>query len=46
MTSLRSFLYTLARILGDVNAIRRGTIHKRIANRVIGRKAVSRMWMR
>jgi len=34
---MRSFLYLLARFLGDVNAVRRGTVGKRIARRVAGR---------
>lgn len=37
MNSFRSFLYLLARILGDVNAIKKGTIGKRVANKIIGR---------
>jgi hypothetical protein len=38
--SLRSWLYALARFMGDVNAIRRGP--SRIVRR-LGRKAVGRM---
>lgn len=34
---MRSFLYMLARLLGDVNAVRRGKVGKRIANKIIGR---------
>ena len=34
---IRSLLYKTARILGDINAVKRGTIKKRIANRVIGK---------
>lgn len=33
----RSFLYWLARLLGDVNAVRRGRIGQRIARRLAGR---------
>lgn len=33
----RRFLYSLARFLGDYQAIRRGRVGKRIANRAIGR---------
>ncbi len=33
----RSFLYTLAKLLGDVNAVRRGRIGRRIGRRVAGR---------
>ena len=34
---VRSFLYWIARFLGDFNAVRRGTISKRLARRVAGR---------
>ncbi len=33
----RSFLYTFARLLGDVNAIRRHQVGRRIRRRVVGR---------
>lgn len=33
----RSFLYGLARLLGDVTAIKRGKIGERIGRRVTGR---------
>lgn len=33
----RSFLYTLAKYLGDLNAISRGKIGKRIARRMAGK---------
>ena len=33
----RSFLYTLAKYLGDLNAIARGKIGKRIARRMAGK---------
>lgn len=33
----RSFLYTLAKLLGDVNAVRRGRVGRRIGRRVAGR---------
>ncbi len=35
--SLRSSLYKLARILGDVNAVKRGTVGRRLGRRVAGR---------
>jgi hypothetical protein len=35
--TFRSFLYTLARFLGDVNAVRRGRVGQRIKNRIAGR---------
>jgi hypothetical protein len=37
LTQLRSLLYKLARGLGDVNAVQRGTVHKRVARRAAGR---------
>ncbi len=36
---IRSFLYWLARLLGDVNAVRRGRIGQRVARRVAGKAA-------
>jgi hypothetical protein len=44
---MRQFLYILARLLGDVIAVRKGRIGQRVANRVIGRavgKATKRLW--
>lgn len=37
MRGFRSFLYMLARLLGDVNAVRRGRVGRRIGRRVAGR---------
>ena len=34
---IRSLLYLLSRLLGDVNAAKRGTVSKRIARRAVGR---------
>jgi hypothetical protein len=34
---LRSSLYKVARILGDVNAVQKGKVGKRIARRVTGK---------
>jgi hypothetical protein len=41
MNGLRSFLYALARLLGDVQAVRRGprAIGKRLARKALGRAA-------
>jgi hypothetical protein len=39
----RSLLYKTARILGDVNAVQRGTVGKRVARRVVGRTAGRQM---
>ena len=41
ISKLRSFLYGLARFLGDVSAVRRGTVGKRIERRIVG-KALGR----
>ncbi len=35
--NIRSLLYWLARMLGDVNAVRRGRIGQRIVRRVAGK---------
>ncbi|WP_193550808.1 hypothetical protein [Salicibibacter kimchii] len=37
MNSFRSFLYKFARILGDVNAVKKGKVGKRVGRRVAGR---------
>jgi hypothetical protein len=45
----RGFLYWLARILGDVNAVKRGRIGKRIGRRLVGRatgRFLSRLFRR
>jgi len=42
---MRSFLYFLARLIGDYNAVRRGRIGKRLANKMIGRHIVRRLWL-
>jgi len=41
----RSFLYRLARFLGDMEAIEKGRIGKRISRRIIG-KVIGRKIMR
>jgi hypothetical protein len=40
----RSFLYQLARFLGDYQAVKRGRVGKRTANKLIRRNAVRRLW--
>jgi len=35
----RGFLYRLARLLGDVNAVKKGKVGRRIARRATGRAA-------
>jgi hypothetical protein len=45
VSSFRSFLYALARLLGDVNAVKRGKVGRRIARRAVGKatgKALTR----
>ncbi|SDJ19604.1 hypothetical protein [Natribacillus halophilus] len=37
MNKSRGFLYQLARILGDVNAVNKGKVGKRIGRRVAGK---------
>ncbi len=37
MNGFRSFLYWLARLMGDVNAVKRGRVGRRIGRRVAGR---------
>jgi hypothetical protein len=35
--SLRSFLYLLARLLGDVSAVQKGRVGRRISRRLAGK---------
>lgn len=35
---LRSLLYAVARLMGDVNAVKRGRVPRRLARRVVGRQ--------
>lgn len=37
VSSTRNLLYVLARLLGDYQAVRRGTVGKRVARRLAGR---------
>ncbi len=39
MRGLRSFLYLLARILGDLNAAQKGRLGQRMARRAAGKAA-------
>ncbi|WP_176473373.1 hypothetical protein [Niallia circulans] len=34
---LRTWLYRIARVLGDINAIKRGRVKQRMKNRFIGK---------
>jgi hypothetical protein len=40
--SLRGNLYALARLMGDVNAVRRGRVGRRLVNKALGRALVRR----
>lgn len=47
ISKFRSILYMCGRFLGDINAIRRGTVGKRIMRRIAGRytgKALGRVF--
>lgn len=47
VSKARSWLYCVARLLGDVQAVRRGRVEKRIYNRVVGRavgRVTRRLW--
>jgi len=46
--TLRSFLYRVARRMGDVRAVRRGPmgIVKRLVNKQIGRRIVRRLYLK
>ena len=37
MASTRGFLYSLARFLGDVNAVKKGRVGRRVARRLVGK---------
>lgn len=39
MGAFRSFLYILARLLGDINAVRKGRVKQRIKRRILGKIA-------
>lgn len=43
-TIMRSWLYWLARLLGDIEAVRRGRVGKRIARRLAGRVVGRALW--
>lgn len=47
MSGFRNFLYKLARILGDINAVKKGRVGRRIGRRTAGRvsgKGLSRLF--
>jgi hypothetical protein len=37
VATTRGILYTLARLMGDVNAVKKGTVGKRIGRRFVGK---------
>jgi len=37
MSGFRSFLYWLAKLIGDVNAVKRGRVGRRIGRRIAGK---------
>ena len=37
MATTRGLLYTLARLMGDVSAVQKGTVGKRIGRRIVGK---------
>ena len=39
-------VYTVAKVINDINSVRRGKIWKRIINKIIGRYVVSKLWIR
>jgi len=41
---MRSALYRIARLMGDANAVRRGRVGRRVANKIIGRRIVRKLW--
>jgi hypothetical protein len=47
INSTRSLLYQIARLLGDVNAVQKGTAGKRVGRRLAGKatgRALSRLF--
>lgn len=39
MAGFRSLIYSLAKLLGDINAVKKGRVRRRIGRRVVGRAA-------
>ena len=39
LNHIRTILYTLAKLLGDVNAVEKGKISRRIGRRLVGKLA-------
>lgn len=39
LNRVRGLLYVMARLLGDVNAVKRGRVGRRVGRRLVGRAA-------
>lgn len=44
LSAIRSLLYAFARFLGDVSAVRRGRVGRRIVRRGVGRALMRLLW--
>jgi hypothetical protein len=44
MGSTRGILYKLARLMGDVNAVKKGKVGRRIARRAAGKAVGRSLW--
>nr|WP_309099090.1 hypothetical protein [Fredinandcohnia onubensis] len=44
LSKVQKNLNKASRTLGDINAIKKGTIHKRVKNRVIGKKPLKKLF--
>lgn len=44
INKVRSFLYSLAKLLGDLNSVKNGTVGKRIARRAVGKATGKTMY--
>lgn len=44
LNDIRKIFYFLAKILGDINAIKRGKVGKRVQRRVAGKMASRTLW--
>ena len=43
---MRSTLYQIARLMGDINALVKGKVITRLINKFIGRKVGGKLWRR
>lgn len=44
ISKIRSILYKVAKVLGDVQAVKNGKIKQRVKNRVVGKYASKRIF--